>query len=147
MPCLLRSTERSSHAKRCGRVRPGWDWAGPNRPAFDDFLYLGERSGEAGGDGVLWPLLGILLYACIFLCVSLSLSSVFVFVSLRRRHMSWLAWLGFHSLSLSLTRCVSVSVFLDFFRERERESLERFFVCFFGLKRVGSARAVRMRMR
>ena len=73
-------------------------------------------------------------------CVCLSTTSSYELASV--------AWLSLSlSLSLSLTRCVSVSVFLDFFRERERESLERFFVCFFGLKRVGSARAVRMRMR
>jgi hypothetical protein len=78
MPCRRRSTESSSHAKRCARVRPGCNWAGPNRPVFDR-RYRGDRRGDAGGDGVLCPLLGSLLYAIISLSLSLSLS---VFLSL-----------------------------------------------------------------
>lgn len=83
MPCLLRSTERSSHASLCAKVRPGCDWAGPNRPDFDDgFRCRGDdRNGDAGGDGVVCPLLGILLYACIlFFSFFFGSLSLFVFV-------------------------------------------------------------------
>jgi hypothetical protein len=91
IPCRRRSTESSSHANRCASVRPGCNCAGPNRPALPR-RYRGDRSGDAGGDGVLCPLLGSLLYACISL-------------SLRRRHVSWLSFPFSLSLSVSLCLC------------------------------------------
>ena len=63
IPWRRRSTDRMSQARRWAKVRPGC-WPAANLPCLER-RRRGERSGEGGGDGVDWPLLGILLYGCI----------------------------------------------------------------------------------